>query len=105
RWMECARASVGPRSTDPFADETSILPSSQMPIAATPAQEQALTRFPPAHSQIVIELLPCELSQLEADRPTRFPLPDRHPVDRVPVGRNVVQRENGWSYSSRSRRA
>jgi len=79
--MECARTSVGPRSTDPFANETSILPSSQMPIGATPALEQALTRFPPAHSQIVIELLPCELSQLEADRPTRFPLPDRRPVD------------------------
>src|SRR5262245_47132128 len=73
-------------ATDPFADETSILPSSQMPIGVTPALEQALTRFPPASSQIVVERLPCELSQLEPDRPTRFPLPHRRPVDRVSVG-------------------
>src|SRR5215471_5440589 len=82
-------------ATDPFADETSILPSSQMPIGATPALEQALTRFPPARSEIVVERLPCELSQLEADRPTRFPLPVRRPVDRVPVGRNIVHTEGG----------
>jgi putative ABC transport system substrate-binding protein len=56
--------------------------------------EQALTWLLATCSQIVVERLPCDLGQLKSDRPTRFPLADRRPVDRVTVRRDVVHAES-----------
>ena len=42
------------------------------------------------HAKIVVERLPCELGQLKANGPAGLPLPDIGSVNRIAVGRHVI---------------
>jgi hypothetical protein len=57
------------------------------------AREQKFARLFARDPQVVIDGLTGLVPQLELDRPSCLPLPDRYAVDRVTVGCNVIDLE------------
>src|SRR5262249_17076476 len=76
-----------------FGDKSRILARPQAPADQATAREQKVARRFACVSQVVIDGLTGLVRQLELDRPSCLPLPDRCAVDRVTVGCNVLDLE------------
>lgn len=81
-------------AADPLTDETSVLACRQMPIRPTTAWEQALADLSVADPKVVVDSLPRYFGQLETNRPTGLPLSDVGSVNRMSVGRYVIDAES-----------
>jgi hypothetical protein len=65
-----------------------------MPIGSATAWEQALAKLSTADPKVVVHRLPRHFGQLEANRATGLPLPHVGAVNRVTIGRHVVDAES-----------
>jgi hypothetical protein len=81
-------------AADPLGDKTSILARRQMSIGSATAWEQALAKLSAPDPKVVVQRLLRHLGQLEANWPTGLALPDIGAVDRVAVGRHIIDLES-----------
>ena len=81
-------------AADPLADETSILACRQLQIGSATACEQALAKLSTADPKVIVHRLPRHFGQLESNRAAGLPLPYVGAVNRVTIGRHVVDAES-----------
>ena len=76
------------------------------PLRATPSSEQEIAGVLTFGLEVIANRLPGMFSDLKLHRPSRFSLPDRDSVDRIPVWSNVLHLEASprvWRRSGRVR--
>jgi hypothetical protein len=78
---------------DPFRDQSSVLSRGQRTLGPPASAEHELPRDAVSRREVVIDRVAGLLCQLEANRPTGLLLPDRSPIERVPVGRDLLDLE------------
>jgi len=77
---------------DRSSDRRETEPTCSVPTSGE--QNQNLTLFTVRQPQVLVDCHSCLVGQLEPDRPTALPLPNRRAIHRVPARRHVVDTDS-----------
>ena len=91
--MRSEQVRVQTDADDPFSGESRVLPGREATVRPAAAGEQIVAPLLAGSLHVVVDRLPCCLSQFELDWTARLPLPNGSPVNCVAARCNIIDLE------------